>query len=150
MATDYEIFYKENPHGLGKPTKAFVQFFRDNQRDSLNVRDVGCGQGRDALFIARLGHHVTAVDMSPTSIKDLINDAQFEGLNISGIVAEFREHKWHGQFDIVVIDRTLHMLDADDRVDVLGKLLNLTTHDSYVLIADERSNMPAFVRVFEE
>jgi len=55
MAFDYEKYYRENRHGLGEPTKEFVAFFDDFDRDGASVLDVGCGQGRDALFIARKG-----------------------------------------------------------------------------------------------
>lgn len=85
MATDYEKFYRENRHGLGEPTKEFVDFFKEYDQASANVLDIGCGQGRDALFIARLGHIVTAIDLSPTGICDLQKEAELEGL---AIVAE--------------------------------------------------------------
>ena len=55
MTTDYEQFYRENPHGLGEPTREFVAFFDTYDRAQASVLDVGCGQGRDALFVARLG-----------------------------------------------------------------------------------------------
>lgn len=88
MATDYEKYYQDIPHGLGDPTKEFVTFFTTYNARSSKVLDVGCGQGRDALFIARLGHEVTAVDLSPTGIRDLISDANSEGLSITGVVAD--------------------------------------------------------------
>ena len=43
-----------------------------------------------------------------------------------------------------MIDRTLHMLGAKDREKVLRKHLELSKPGTHVLIADERSNMPAF------
>ena len=33
MSTDYEEFYKDNPHGLGKPFKELVQFFNDYKKE---------------------------------------------------------------------------------------------------------------------
>ena len=149
MATDYELFYRENRHGLGEPTKEFVRFFDEYDQIGSNVLDVGCGQGRDALFIARLGHSVTAVDSSPSGIDDLRNDATAEGLAIETAVADIRDYRSRRRFDIILIDRTLHMLDAEERKVVLQKLLGLSKHGAYILIADERSNMPAFKAVLE-
>lgn len=150
MATDYEKYYQNNPHGLGEPTKEFVRFFEECRDQSLDVLDVGCGQGRDALFIARLGHHVTAVDLSPTGIRDLLSDASSEGLSVTGVVADIRGYVCSGHFDVIVIDRTLHMLTSEERVKVLRDLFGVTKPGTHVLIADERSNIPAFIEVFTD
>lgn len=34
--------------------------------ECASILDAGCGSGRDSLYFTRLGHHVTAVDASPT------------------------------------------------------------------------------------
>ena len=66
-------------------------FFKNYEQETVSVLDVGCGQGRDALFIARLGHVVTAIDLSPSGISDLQRDAAAEGLAIFAEVADNRE-----------------------------------------------------------
>ncbi len=144
MATDYETFFRENRHGLGEPTKEFVVFFDAYGRRGSRVLDVGCGQGRDALFIARLGHHVHAIDLSPSGIGDLQKDATSEGLAIDAEVADIRYFKTRRRFDVIVIDRTLHMLAPGEREEVLQKLLGYSKRNAFVLIADERSNIQAY------
>lgn len=147
MATDYEEYYRDNPNGLGQPTASFVDFFKTYEQTKANVLDIGCGQGRDAIFIARLGHIVTAFDLSPTGIRDLKAVAGQEKLNIEAIVADIRECVWNTTFDVIVIDRTLHMLSPQEQIDVLNKLILATHPGSHVLIADERSNLPSFKAV---
>jgi len=144
MATNYEDFYRENRHGLGEPTKEFVAFFDDYEKENATVLDVGCGQGRDALFIARLGHAVTAIDLSPSGIRDLQVDAVSEGLAIKSEVVDIRAFESEDRFDVILIDRTLHMLAPDERIAVLKNLLSLSKPKTHLLIADERSNIPAF------
>ena len=114
------------------------------------VLDVGCGQGRDALFIARRGRFVTAIDLSPSGIRDLQKDAASEGLTITTEVADIRDYKSKCRYDIILIDRTLHMLALDDRIAVLRNLLALSRSGTHLLIADERSNIPAFKAVLDE
>lgn len=144
MATDYEKFYQNNPHGLGKPTKEFVEFFSTYPKSKAKILDIGSGQGRDALFIARLGHSVTAIDLSPSGIADLQENADAENLNISTEVADICLYEIQQDFDVIVVDRTLHMLDPKDRIAVLHKLLTSSKKDTHILIADERSNLPSF------
>ncbi|MEO0598119.1 MAG: methyltransferase domain-containing protein, partial [Chloroflexota bacterium] len=82
MPTDYEKLYQEQRHVLGKPTQVFVDFFDEYTKEKADVLDLGCGQGRDALFIARLGHRVVGVDISETGIAQLLEDAKTETLAI--------------------------------------------------------------------
>ena len=149
MATDYEKLYRREKHALGEPTRQFVDFFRSYNRSRARVLDVGCGQGRDALFVARLGHLVTAVDRSPSGIADLQHDARREGLPIDTEVADIVNYRPEGLYDVVIVDRTLHMLGAEDRLRVLRVLMRTTTADGVVLIADEPRNIAAFQREFD-
>ena len=150
MSIDYEQFYQEFPNGLGEPTKVFVDFFGSFDNQNASVLDVGCGQGRDALFIARIGHRVTAVDLSPTGIKQLLADAKAENLKIKTVVTDICEYTSDQKYDVILIDRTLHMLRKEDQIQVLGRLLEYVLEDGFVLIADEKSNMLHLKQVFED
>lgn len=149
MSSKYEEIYKADRHALGEPTKAFVDFFISLEQPDLTVLDIGAGQGRDALLIARLGYAVTAVDLSPSGMTQLQEDADREGLNIKTHIADVCEFTPPAKFDIVLIDRTLHMLSEVDRTAVLANLLLHTNNQAFLLIADERSNIPAFADVLK-
>lgn len=149
MVYDYDKLYGSHPQALGEPTQVFVDFFARNTTQTLSVLDVGCGQGRDALFIARQGHQVVGVDISPNGIRDLNAAAHTEGLAIAGIVADISTYDPVGDFDVVLIDRTLHMLPKTARLDALTRLIGVVRDGGWVLIADEPSNMLSFKGVFE-
>ncbi len=144
MGYDYDKLYGETRDALGPPTKAFVDFFDRLEMKQARVLDVGCGQGRDALFIARAGHRVVGVDLSPNGIRDLTQAAQREGLDIQGQVADLNDYAPDGSFDVVLIDRTLHMLDESERLALLARLLDHVVPNGHVLIADEPSNIAGF------
>tara|TARA_A100001391_G_scaffold188056_1_gene158392 strand:+ start:533 stop:1048 length:516 start_codon:yes stop_codon:yes gene_type:complete len=150
MPTDYEAFYRENPNGLGKPTKEYVSFFDVYGKRNARVLDVECGQGRDALFIGRLGHTVTAVDISRSGVAALVEAAACESLEIDAHIADIRNYRWAGPYDVIVVDRTLHMLPADDRLEMLGALVGATVAGSHLLIADEKRNLPAFAQLLSQ
>lgn len=150
MPTDYETLYRETKHALGSPTKEFKNFFDGYAKPHAYVLDIGCGQGRDALFIARLGHHVTGVDQSASGISDLLHDAIAEKLDIEGVVADVCAFRPRRRYDVIIIDRTLHMLRAEDRVSILQMLLPSIADNGFALIADERKNLPALQSVFDD
>ena len=144
MAYDYDKLYGSTPQALGDPSSIFVDFFAHRSATQLRVLDVGCGQGRDAVFIARLGHRVTGVDLSPNGIADLRAIARDEGLAIEAVVADITTFAPNGDFDVILIDRTLHMLPKAAALDVLARLLGCVRNPGWMLIADEKSNMQGF------
>lgn len=150
MPTDYEKVYQQQRHALGEPTKEFVTFFDQYDKKIASVLDVGCGQGRDALFIARRGHRVTGVDISATGIAQLLEDARREGLSVEGYVTDLRDYDPEEAYDVVVIDRTLHMLAGETRLKLLQRLIRATRAGGYVLIADQKSNLPAMIEILEK
>ena len=90
MVYDYDKLYGATSQALGAPTQVLVELFKRNTSEALRVLDVGCGQGRDAFFIARQGHSVVGVDLSPNGINDLIIAANKEKLAIEGVVPIFQ------------------------------------------------------------
>jgi len=149
MATNYDKLYGSSANALGAPTEVFVDFFHQQTQPQLRVLDVGCGQGRDALFIARLGHVVVGVDLSPNGISNLSKAANRENLPITATVADITTYTPTGSFDILLFDRTLHMLPQAQHLAVLSRLIEYASDGSWVLIADERSNMAGFKSVFD-
>jgi SAM-dependent methyltransferase len=149
MSYDYDKLYGETPNALGEPTRGIVSFFDRLPLQKARVLDVGCGQGRDALFLARRGHAVTGVDLSPNGIRDLTAAARAEKLDVTGIVADVTQFTPSGLFDVVLIDRTLHMLPPDARLRVLTTLADHIAEHGWLVIADETRNIPQFVRFLE-
>lgn len=150
MAYNYDELYGAEPNALGEPTRAFVDFFAGRSGKQLRVLDIGCGQGRDALFIARAGHQVVGVDLSSNGIGDLTAVAKEEDLPIEGIVADVSTFVPEGTFDILLIDRTLHMLAKAPRLAALARLISCVIPGGWALIADERANVAGFKSIFAD
>jgi SAM-dependent methyltransferase len=154
MTTDYDKIYSETPRALGPPTRCFIDFFEAfeiTQTDTLDVLDLGCGQGRDALFIARMGHRVVGVDSSGAAVSDLGAEALRERLDIKGYLGDIRSFTPGGDFDVILFDRVLHMFaDQSERHQVLARYTDHLRPGGHLLIADEPSNMAGLVSVLEQ
>lgn len=150
MAYDYDKLYREQPNALGLPNAKFAAVFNSYEKANARVLDIGCGQGRDALPIAARGHAVTGVDISKAGVADMVANASKAGVSITGIVADLNSFTPSGTFDVIVIDRTLHMLAATDRNRLLALLVDHIAPGGYLLLADEKSNMPAFKSVLQQ
>jgi 2-polyprenyl-3-methyl-5-hydroxy-6-metoxy-1,4-benzoquinol methylase len=146
--TDYEKQYQESPNVCGPPFPEFVAFFERYNKKRAKVLDLGCGQGRDALFIARMGHQVVGVDISKTGIAQMLEEAKREGLDVCGVVADVVAYEPSGEYDVVILDRVLHMLKEDsERWAVLEKASGVTKSGGFILIADTPKH-EAQIRLF--
>jgi 2-polyprenyl-3-methyl-5-hydroxy-6-metoxy-1,4-benzoquinol methylase len=144
----YEKYYQEGRNILGEPFKEFVQFFNNYEKKDAQVLDIGCGQGRDALFIARLGHSVFGIDLSNTGISQMLEDAEQEQLDVTGLVADVTNYSFKGKYDVGIVDRTLHMIaDAKQRHETLLRAANSIEVGGYLLIADEKKNVAGFKKL---
>ena len=52
--------------------------------------DIGMGQGRNSLFLARLGWNVTGVDISDKGVELARQEAQKSRLNVNCVLADFK------------------------------------------------------------
>ena len=149
LESKYERLYREQDDVCGEPFPEFVAFVEARPSRSSQVLDLGCGQGRDALVFARSGMAVTGVDVSATGINQMLAIAKTNDLPITGIVADVREYSSDRRFDIIILDRTLHMLSNPlDRLDVIARCAGWLTDSGHILIADEPSNVRVFVDWF--
>ncbi|MBL4686487.1 MAG: class I SAM-dependent methyltransferase [Nannocystaceae bacterium] len=134
---DYDKCYEEGRGVCGRPFPEFVAFFEGYAKRRADVLDLGCGQGRDALLAARHGHQVLGVDLSAVGIAHLLEDAEQEGLAVQGVVADVLAFKSRRKFDVVLMDRMLHLLPGDDeRRTCLQSAARLTRAGGELLIAD--------------
>lgn len=147
--TDYDKLYARTRNALGEPSVEIRAYF-GALPGSKTVLDIGCGQGRDALMAARLGHKITAIDASKAGIAQLRGEAAREGLAITTICADIRAHVYEGTFDVLLIDRTLHMLAPEEAELLFTHLLSHVDAGSHLLLVDEPRNIPAFREIVEK
>lgn len=137
----YDKYYADDPQACGDPFAEFIEFFGRHIPEPVRVLDLGCGQGRDALFVARLGHSVFGVDVSEVGIHQMLESARLEKLDVDGVVGDASGFKSRSKFDVVLLDRVVHMLsDAADQHRLLRTAERLTRKNGHVLVADTKKN----------
>ncbi len=141
MNQKYEKLYAEHLDALGEPFPEVVNYFKGLSAPK-RVLDLGAGQGRDSLMIAKLGHEVHAVDSSPTGIAQLLD--QSRTLNVTAEIADIRTFKTTDRFDIILIDRCLHMIGLDAGIGVINSIGSALKPHGEIFILDEKSNIPPF------
>ena len=142
MSTDYDSLYRTGPDALGPPSAALLKVFARLAPDApLDILDLGCGQGRDALPLARDGHRVTGIDSAPAGVAAMLEAARAEGLAVEGEVADIATQRAMGPADVVLCDRVLHMLESAVRAALLPRLLSAVRPGGWLIVADERPTL---------
>ena len=84
------IYGHSNEYVYGEPGSLIIRIVNEHDRGS--VLDLGCGDGRNALFLASKGFDVKALDLSLVGIEKMNRFAQEKGLLVTGQVADLS--KW--------------------------------------------------------
>lgn len=104
--SDYDQFY-QTKELFGEPYPELIDFFKRYEPKG-KVVDLGCGQGRDSIALARLGYNITGIDNSIVGIDQMTSIATKEGLNVTGLVGDMYSFNNYQDFDIVLLDSMLH------------------------------------------
>jgi 2-polyprenyl-3-methyl-5-hydroxy-6-metoxy-1,4-benzoquinol methylase len=147
--TDYELEYRRNLHACGEPFAEIVSFFNSRSEASLAVLDLGCGQGRDALMIASMGHRVHGVDIAPSGIAQMLESARRSGWDVTGEVADLTRYRPTGKYDVVLLDRVVHMLgDIESKRALLKTAAQAVSPNGWALVVETPSNLSLVEETF--
>ncbi len=116
MTVIYDKYYKSE-NFFGEPYPELIEFFAQHPKKS-KVLDLGCGQGRDAIALARLGYTVTGIDNSKVGIEQMTRVAQTENLNLTGLVGDIFSIENLEEFSFVLLDSMFHFAKKDKEKEV--------------------------------
>lgn len=77
--------------------------------------DLGCGTGEFAVYLARQGYRVTAIDFLATPLRHAAALARRSGVALELVQADVRSWATTAQFDLVFDSGCMHTLDGADR-----------------------------------
>ncbi len=96
----------------GKKPNAFIESCTINFSKSKRVLCLGEGEGRNAIFLAKKGYEVTAVDASDIALKKLEAFAKEENASISTCCQDLNEWVPKKKYGAIVFSY-LHLLDNE-------------------------------------
>ena len=104
ILSDYEKRYQEKGYYWGiKPNDLCYEILKLKPPiKPLKVLDVGCGEGKDAVFLARNGYHVSAFDLAETGVEKGRALASQHGVYVDFFTANIEDMQLCEDYDIVL------------------------------------------------
>ncbi len=122
-------------YGL-KPSEELEKFLNDTHPPAGEALDLGCGEGRNSLLLARYGYHVHAIDTSSQGIQKLEKYALSQGLdNIDCSVADVREFQLAPHFyDAIIAVTILDHITEEEGKKVAEAMIDALKPGGFVFI----------------
>ena len=96
--------------------------------------DLGCGQGRNALFLAQHGFEVTAVDQNELALEILQSIVEQEDLEMTVGLYDINSANLKQSYDLIVSTVVLMFLQADRIPAIIRNMQDQTNPGGYNLI----------------
>jgi len=113
-------------YSIERSSRQFVEEWLRRHSPNKRVLDYACGNGEDALFVAKLGAEVVGIDISEVSIENCTRRAVEgkvdERVSFCVMDAEALEFA-DGSFDIIIVYGVLHHLNLQKALSELARVL---------------------------
>ena len=144
----YNNAYQNTPNLWGdKPTNLIV-FFEDKFEPGCNCLDLGCDQGRDAIYMAKNNFKVIAVDNSEVAIEQLSQKIKEENIsNIEAICSDILLLEIiAGKFQIIIAINALQFLPREQCLKFIYSMKEKIAANGFIIIKSFTVNDSGFVK----
>ncbi len=94
----------------------------------LSLLDIGCGEGRNAIFLARNGYQVSAFDSSSAGVEKTRRFAEQLNLSIAVFQADINSFRLQEEYDILFSTGTMHYMRPELRDEIIANYKTHTRH----------------------
>lgn len=121
---DYEKRYQEDDYYWGlEPNQLCYEIMKLKPPiKPWKVLDIGCGEGKDAVFLARNGYIVSALDATDKGIEKGKLLAEKCGVLINFFKANIEDFRLKENYDIILCSGVMHFVKPDYRSDIFQNL----------------------------
>jgi Trans-aconitate methyltransferase len=124
-----EVYEKSDSYYWGvKPSYMCLEVIKLMPPDRpLRVLDIGCGEGKNAVFFARCGYDVSAFDIASSGVEKTKRLAEKAGVHVNAFEADVLKYRLDNDYDILFSSGVLHYIKPELRDEIFE---NYRTHTS--------------------
>lgn len=119
---------------FGKPSEEVVDISKRLNKNS-RVLDLGCGDGRHAVFLANLGHVVDAIDVSSAGIAKINRLKEKYNLqNLHTFIGDVTDFELSTTYDLIISHGLFHFIEREDWQKLIRRMKSNTSKGGYHII----------------
>ncbi len=130
-----------NVFGIGPTKLAEMAYKLIRDKPIKNILEIGCGQGRDAVFFSEKNYFVETFDISENAIS-FVNKTKksFNLKNLNAIVHDVKEifPYPNKSFDFVYSNLALQFFDINTLKDIFDNIEKVIKNDTIILISTKK------------
>ena len=118
----YEDEYLQKDYYWGlQPSEMCYQILRDKPPvEPIKLLDVGCGEGKDAVFFARNGYLVTAFDIADAGVEKTKRLADRFAVDINVFKANILDFRLDAKYDVIYSSGAFHYITPELRHEIIS------------------------------
>ena len=138
MQNEYDNYY-QTENLFGKSYPELIEFY-SNIPVKAKLLDIGCGQGRDSISLAKLGFEVTGIDNSEVGINQLNSIAKAQDLSLIGLVEDLYTYSKFDQFDHLLLNSMFHFgkKERDKEVQFINRIISESKEGTFINICIQK------------
>ena len=120
--TFYETAYQEDRYYWGvSPNDACFEVLKIiPPTKQIKLLDIGCGEGKDAVFFARCGYDVSAFDISEAGLEKTKRLADKARVHVRTFRADILDYRLSEKFDVLYSSGVLHYIKHELRDEIMS------------------------------
>ena len=136
-----DMYSKPNVFGTGPTKLAELAHSLIKDKPIKNILEIGCGQGRDALFFSEKGYFVETFDISENAIK-FVNETKesFNIKNLNAIIYDVQESFPYSNnfFDFVYSNLALQFFNLESLEKIFENIYRVMKDDAIILFSTKK------------
>ena len=112
-------------------------------KEGVTVLDIGCGEGRNSIYLAGLGHMVDAFDISEAGINKLKWIAKENKVEVNTWVQDLTTLKFSRTYDLIISHGVFHLVEKHDWQRIINDMKDNTNHGGLNIVGIFTSKLPA-------
>lgn len=132
--TQYEKCYDQEEYYWGLEPAAFLDDLIEIIGDvkGLKALDIGCGEGKDIVYLAEKGFDAYGFDITESGIRKTKTLANNKGVDVHAFVADVNNFNIEEAFDLIYSTGTIQYLFDENIKPFFDKIKNMVNVGGYV------------------
>jgi len=146
LLEQWDADYRDDRHPLwdtGQPSGELKRVVEERTIRPSRAVELGCGSGNDAIFLARRGFEVTAIDIAPSALSQAQQKARKAGVSVRWLLADVLAPPNLKPFDFIYDRGCYHGLRGQHLAAYLETLRRFSRPGTRFLLLAGNPNGPA-------